>query len=53
MAEKGCDCCIFGHIHIPGVWNVKNGVAASSGDWIKKLTYLQMEAGEISVKEFC
>ncbi len=52
MAKKGCDICVLGHHHIFGKWNVENGVVASAGDWIKKLTYLQMEAGEISVENF-
>lgn len=52
MQERNCDFCILGHHHVPGTWNVERGLVASPGDWIKKLTYLQMEAGEISLKEF-
>ncbi len=52
MLEKSCELCVLGHHHVPGLWNVAQGVVASPGDWIKKLTYLQMEAGEISLKEF-
>lgn len=52
MKLNGCDCCILGHHHIPGIWNVSNGVVASAGDWMKKLTYIQMEAGEFFLKEF-
>lgn len=52
MKKEDCDFCIFGHIHIPGIWKLEHGTAASSGEWIKKLTYLQMDAGEINLKEF-
>ncbi|MCF0222047.1 MAG: UDP-2,3-diacylglucosamine diphosphatase [Fibrobacter sp.] len=52
MAESCCDVCILGHHHIPGMWNEDHRLVASPGDWIKKLTYLQMEAGEISLHEF-
>lgn len=52
MQKKGCDVCILGHHHIFGKWAVERGLVASPGDWIKKLTYLQMEAGEISVLNF-
>jgi UDP-2,3-diacylglucosamine hydrolase len=31
---------------------VENGVVASAGDWMKKLTYIQMDAGELNLKEF-
>ena len=44
--------CILGHHHVSGIWNVENGVVASAGDWMKKLTYIQMDAGELNLKEF-
>ena len=49
---ENADYCILGHHHISGIWNVENGVVASAGEWINKLTYLQMEAGELKIKEF-
>lgn len=52
MQKKKCDICVLGHHHIFGKWAVERGLVASPGDWIKKLTYLQMEAGEISVLNF-
>ena len=52
LAREQADCCVLGHHHIAGLWDVKNGRVASAGEWIKKLAYLQMEAGEIKVKEF-
>ena len=52
MAKKNCNICIHGHHHIPGIWTVKSGLVASPGEWIKKLTYLKLEAGELSVTEF-
>lgn len=51
LKREKCDYCIFGHTHLSGIWNVKSGVAASSGEWIKKLTYLQMEKGELSLNQ--
>lgn len=51
LKKERCDMCIFGHTHISGIWSVKNGIAASAGEWIKKLTYLQMEKGELSLKQ--
>lgn len=50
IKEKKCDFCIHGHHHIPGIWTVENGVVASPGEWIKKLTYLQLEDGELKLK---
>jgi UDP-2,3-diacylglucosamine hydrolase len=52
LRKNRCDYCILGHHHVSGIWNVENGVVASSGEWIKKLTYLQMEAGKLTLKEF-
>ena len=53
MLEKtGCSYCILGHHHISGIWNVENGTVASAGDWMKKLTYLRMEAGELDILNF-
>lgn len=53
MLEKsGCSYCILGHHHISGIWNVENGIVASAGDWMKKLTYLRMEAGELVIQNF-
>lgn len=51
MKKSGCECCVIGHHHISGIWPVENGVVASAGDWMKKLTYIQMEAGELTLKE--
>lgn len=51
LKKEHCDLCVFGHTHLSGIWHLKNGVAASSGEWIKKLTYLQMEKGELSLKK--
>ena len=53
MLEKtGCSYCILGHHHISGIWNVEKGIVASAGDWMKKLTYLRMEAGELDIQNF-
>jgi len=52
MKREHCDRCVLGHHHVSGVWPVSNGVVASAGDWMKKLSYVQMEAGEFSLKEF-
>lgn len=52
MASNECDRCVLGHHHVAGVWPVSNGVVASAGEWMKKLTYIQMEAGEFFLKEF-
>ncbi|MCQ2104346.1 MAG: UDP-2,3-diacylglucosamine diphosphatase [Fibrobacter sp.] len=50
MKKNDCSLCVIGHHHVTGTWNVDQGVVASPGDWIKKLTYLRMEAGEISIE---
>lgn len=51
MKREKCDFCVIGHHHIAGTWAVDAGLVASAGEWIKKLTYLEMKAGEISLKE--
>lgn len=52
LEKTGCSYCILGHHHISGIWNVENGTVASAGDWMKKLTYLRMEAGELDILNF-
>jgi UDP-2,3-diacylglucosamine hydrolase len=52
IGKNNCQICVHGHHHIPGIWPVKTGLVASPGEWIKKLTYLRFEAGELSVEEF-
>ena len=52
LERKQCQICIHGHHHIPGVWEVKSGLVASPGEWIKKLTYLKLETGELTLNEF-
>lgn len=52
IKKHNCQVCIHGHHHIPGIWPVKSGLVASPGEWIKKLTYLKLEAGELSLVEF-
>mgnify|MGYP004448861005 CR=1 FL=1 len=50
LKKDRCDICVFGHTHLSGIWKVKNGFAASPGEWIKKPTFLQMEKGELSLR---
>lgn len=52
LKKTGSDYCILGHHHVSGIWNVENGSVASAGDWMKKLTYLRMEAGELVIQNF-
>lgn len=52
LKQKDCQMCIHGHHHESGIWNVDGGIVASSGEWIKKLTFLRMEEGELSLLEF-
>lgn len=52
IGKNNCQVCVHGHHHIPGIWPVKSGLVASPGEWIKKLTYLKLEAGELSLEEF-
>jgi hypothetical protein len=52
LEKNSCQVCIHGHHHVPGVWPVRSGLVASPGEWIKKLTYLRFEAGELSIEEF-
>ena len=51
LREKACDICIHGHHHMAGIWKLDGGVVASPGEWIKKFTVLQLENGELSLKD--
>ena len=50
LREENCDICVHGHHHQAGIWKVENGIVASPGEWIKKFTVLQLENGELLLK---
>lgn len=49
LKKNECEICIHGHHHIPGIWNVENGVVASPGEWIKNPAFIRMEKGGIEL----
>lgn len=51
LREENCDICVHGHHHLAGIWKQENGLVASPGEWIKKFTVLQLENGELSLKD--
>lgn len=51
LQQKKCNFCIHGHHHERGIWKVENGIVASPGEWIKKLTFLRLEKSELSLIE--
>lgn len=49
LAKHCIDFFIHGHHHKPGIWNVKNGIVASPGQWLFNLNYLKLENGELEL----
>lgn len=52
LKRNHCDICVHGHHHIAGIWNLEKGVVASPGEWIWNRSYLEMENGSLSLKNF-
>ena len=50
LKKNDCVICVHGHHHIPGIWDVENGIVASPGEWMKNPAFLQMEKGGIKLK---
>lgn len=50
LKKKDCVICVHGHHHIPGIWDVENGIVASPGEWMKNPAFIQMEKGGIKLK---
>lgn len=56
-AEKGYDCVVCGHIHLPQMREVTAGngktvTYLNSGDWVEHLTALEFAEGEWSVYKY-
>lgn len=49
MQETHSDFFVQGHHHIPGIWNVSNGIVASPGQWLFSLNYLKLENGALEL----
>lgn len=50
MKENHCDFFVHGHHHIPGIWELPEGVVASPGQWLFSLNYLKLENALLELK---
>ena len=54
--DQGYDGLIYGHTHTPEYtesnWNEKKVLLINSGDWIEHSSYLEIENGNITLREF-
>ncbi len=49
LKKQDLDFFVHGHHHIPGIWNVPNGIVASPGQWLFTLNYLKLENGNLEL----
>lgn len=46
------DFFIYGHRHIPYVWNIENSKVVVIGDWLVNFTYAVFDGKDISIKKY-
>lgn len=46
------DYVIMGHSHSPEITEIDSGIYANAGDWIKHHSYIEIDSGEIRLKQF-
>ena len=44
LKKNDCVICVHGHHHIPGIWDVENGIVASPGEWMNGAGYGMLPA---------
>lgn len=52
LREGGYDAVIHGHIHAGFVNRFPEGLHVNTGEWLKRLEYVDMEGGEFSLKTY-
>lgn len=52
MLRQGYDMVIHGHIHLGFVKQLPEGVYVNTGEWVKRLEYVEMEGGETALKTY-
>jgi len=52
LREGGHDIVIHGHIHAGFVNAVPEGLHVNTGEWLKRLEYVEMEGGEVALKTY-
>ena len=52
MREGGHDILMHGHVHAGFVKRVPEGVYVNTGEWVKRLEYVEMRDGECVLKTY-
>lgn len=52
LRESGCGILMHGHIHSGFVKEVPEGIYVNTGEWLKRLEYVEMEAGVPVLKTY-
>jgi UDP-2,3-diacylglucosamine hydrolase len=52
LREGGHDVLIHGHIHAGFIHRVPEGLHVNTGEWLKRLEYVELEGGELTLKTY-
>ena len=52
LFRRGFDAVVFGHTHRPELSEFDGGTFVNGGDWLRRRTYVTIDAGELSVQEW-
>ena len=52
LRASGCDILMHGHIHAGFVKSVPEGIYVNTGEWLKRLEYVEMENGDVALKTY-
>lgn len=52
LFRRGFDAVVFGHTHQPEVVGLDGGTFVNDGDWMKRRTYVTIDAGALALHEW-
>jgi UDP-2,3-diacylglucosamine hydrolase len=52
LRETGSDILMHGHVHAGFVKTLPEGVYVNTGEWVRRLEYVEMEGGECSLRTY-
>lgn len=52
LFRRGFDAAVFGHTHQPELVELDGGTFVNGGDWMKRRTYVTIDAGQLGLHEW-
>jgi UDP-2,3-diacylglucosamine pyrophosphatase LpxH len=52
LFRRGFDAVVFGHTHQPEVRELDGGTFVNGGDWLRRRSYVTIDAGDLALHEW-